>query len=91
MSEYQQALIEAAQEFHAHEMDVGRDSRWARWCDKVERGLGLDPMPGLDGDEEVEGYSLDGAVDAYDAGMSVADYVAQVRAKQAALAKAVAA
>lgn len=81
MSDYQTALIEAAQNFHDHEMNVREDGRWERWADKVETLLGLPTMPGLDGNENEDGYCVDYAVDAYEAGVSAKDYAASVRAK----------
>lgn len=77
-------MIEAWQEFHAHEMDVGA-TKFERFADKVEKLLGLDPMPGLDGHEDVDGYSLDGAVDAMTAGMTPKEYAESVKRKIAAL------
>lgn len=74
-----QHLIEAWQEFHAHEMDIDA-SPWERWVDKVEALLDL-PLPqGLDGDEEEDGYSLDGANDAFCAGQTPRQYADTVRA-----------
>lgn len=91
MSTYQDALIEAAQEFHAHEMDVGKDA-FGYFCDRCEKLLGLNTDRhgggGLDGDQEIDGYSIDGAVDAFFAGLTAKDYVEIVKANRAAIARA---
>lgn len=80
MSTYQEAMIDAAQEFHAHEMNVS-DSRLERFTDKVEAILDL-PLPqGLDGDETEDGFCLDCAHDAFCAGQSPRQYADSVRAK----------
>ena len=53
------------------------DTAWSRWCIDAERLIG----GGLDGDETENGYSLDGAYDAYSAGRSAAQYAATVKAR----------
>lgn len=72
-----QDLIDLMTEFHAHEMgrDAEADSerKWLRWCGEVERLSGLDS---LDGDEAVDGYSLDSAYQWYVDGETPAAYVA---------------
>lgn len=52
---------------------------WERFVRKVERKLGHS----LDGTQGIDGYSLDYACDAFDAGVTVDEYVAEVRADQA--------
>ena len=83
MSDYQSALIEAAQDFHAHEMNVGPDAFW-RWAERVENLLGLETnrfgAGGLDGNQEIDGYCLDFAHDAFVAGWTAKEYVASVLA-----------
>lgn len=79
---YRQAQMEAAAEFHAHEMDVG-PCGWERWITKAEKLAGHD----LDGNNTAEaqaagtadGYSYDDAMAAYDAGSTAAAYVASIR------------
>lgn len=70
--------------------EMGFDSgeaHWLAWCRKVEV-LGIDFMRNaagdvsLDGDEDEDGFSLDGASDAFDAGKSPAEYVASARARR---------
>lgn len=82
MTTYKDALIEAAQEFHAHEMNVGQDA-FGRFCERAEVLLGLETNRfgggGLDGDEDIDGYSINGACDAFDAGQTVKQYVETVR------------
>lgn len=84
MSDYQQAQIEAAQEFYANEMNVGA-SKWERWAEKVEAILDLPYPVGLDEDENVAGYSLDDAHDAFCAGKTPRQYANDVRAKRASM------
>jgi hypothetical protein len=52
------------------------EASWLRWADAVEALLGHD----LDGDQTVDGYSIDFAYDEFRAGRSAADYVASVSA-----------
>lgn len=73
MSELRNEEILAAQEFHAHEMDVG-DGPWERWYDACEKALGFT----LDEDGDVAGYCLDWAYDWYLEGMTVAACVERV-------------
>ncbi len=47
---------------------------WEKWADKVEAALGHS----LDGDQASDGYSVDGAYEAYCQGMSIQQYVAAV-------------
>lgn len=84
MSDYQSALIEAAQEFHAHEMggDTPHERRYFAWLRLVEKALGL---KSLDGDEREDGYSLDGAHDAFCEAKTVKEYVQSVKDKMATL------
>lgn len=49
------------------------------WLDDVERLVGHD----LDGDQSKDGYSLDGCVDMFDAGLSVAQAATQVQRNKA--------
>ncbi len=81
MTDYQTALIEAAQDFHDHEMNVGGDARWERWNDKVVALLNLPIGPGLDGDEDEDGFCMDLAYDAFLAGVSAKDHAASIKAK----------
>lgn len=71
-------------EVWAHEMasEFG-SSDWERWAEKAESLLGHD----LDGDENRDGFSLDGAHEAYKDGMSVRDYVSAVNSQKASLAR----
>jgi hypothetical protein len=65
---------EMALEFHRNEMNLG-PSQFERWAARVEKIVGHD----LDGDQTEDGYSLDGASDAFDAGMSPAQYADTIR------------
>ncbi|SJK83763.1 hypothetical protein [Halomonas elongata] len=51
-------------------------SQFERWAVNAERILGHD----LDGTEWIDGYSIDGARDAWRAGATPAEYAAQVHA-----------
>lgn len=53
---------------------------WLAWCRKVESILGHD----LDGDQARDGYSLDFAHDEFCNGLTPAQYVSEIRARQAA-------
>lgn len=55
--------------------------RWYAWVRACEVNLGH----GLDGNEATEGFSLDYANDAFEAGVTVAEYVSEVMANKAAL------
>lgn len=50
---------------------------WERWVGEVETLLGHS----ADGDHRVDGYSLDGFYEAWEAGMSPADAVSATRAQ----------
>lgn len=70
-------------EMIAHEGAVGPDA-WERWAEKVERlaasVLALDHRgkPSLDGNQEVDGYSLDYAVEMWAGGKSAEDYATEL-------------
>lgn len=87
MSDYQSAQIEAAEELRAHEFagDTPYERRLFKFFRAVEKALGLVTYPngagGIDGDEDEDGYCLDLAMDAFDAGQTVQQYAANVRAK----------
>lgn len=53
------------------------EAAWLRWVAKAERIAGH----GLDGDQDVDGYSLDFAFDAFRAGTSAADHVASFQGR----------
>lgn len=65
---------------HAYEMgeESPSEKRWYAFCREAEKLLGFD----LDGTESEDGYSLDFAHDAFQAGKSPAEYAAGVRAKR---------
>jgi hypothetical protein len=54
------------------------DRRWDRWTALVERLLGHD----LDGDQDVDGYSIDFAFDEFRKRITPAQYVATVKSNQ---------
>ena len=60
---------------YASEIASLAPSRWERWLEAAEKILGLD----LDGDGEIDGYSLDDAYNQYVAGLTVGQYVEKVR------------
>lgn len=72
-------------EFIAHESgsDTPRDQQWYRWLSEAEKAAGLST---LDGDEAdgADGYSLDGAYDAWEAGQTPEQYVAGIPERKAA-------
>lgn len=78
--------------FAASESAALEPCAWERWYDAAEKMLGHD----LDGDDSEEaraagtadGYSVDGAYDAWRAGITVAQYTKQVAERKAALASA---
>lgn len=55
------------------------EKAWLAWCARVERLLGHS----LDGDQARDGYSLDYASDEFSNGLTPAQYVAEVRERQA--------
>lgn len=59
--------------FHDHEMavDTSSDRTWYRWIASAEKALGI---ADLDGDEAVDGYSLDSAYEAFEAGVTASAY-----------------
>lgn len=66
MTTYRDAQMQAQAEFQDHEMNPERGERaWMRWLRRVEALTGLDS---LDGDGNVDGYSLDQCSDWFDAG-----------------------
>ncbi len=52
---------------------------WLAWSRKVERALGHS----LDGDQDADGYSIDMAYEAFMTGVSVKDYLAEIKAERA--------
>ena len=60
------------------------DRAWEKWTAKVERILGHD----LDGNEDIDGYSLDGANAAFEAGETPEAYAKEVRDAQSYEARA---
>lgn len=50
-------------------------ARWEAWCVEVERLAGIGS---LDGDQDRDGYSLDRAFDAWEVGVSAAEYAASI-------------
>lgn len=72
------AMLESAM------LDTPSDRRFSAFVAKVEQLLGVDD---LDGDDAIDGYSLDGASDAFDDGATAAEYAADVRARLAALGR----
>ena len=64
--------------FHDHEMtiDTAADRRWSRWCADVERILDIATLAG---DGAADGYSLDDAFDAYEAGAKPHQYAGIVQ------------
>lgn len=55
-----------------------------RWVHKVEKALGHS----IDGNEGLDGYSLDTASDYFDAGLTVDEYIAEVHDRQAEITAA---
>lgn len=63
-----------------HENFVSNQERdWLRWVADVERGLGCS----LDGDQDVDGFSLGFAYEAWKGGKPAARYVADIRRMKA--------
>jgi hypothetical protein len=62
-------------EFAAYEREALKKSPFEFWAERVEKILSHD----LDGDQITDGYSLDAASDAFDLGMTPAQYAATVR------------
>lgn len=63
-------------EMAKYEFDYAlRPSPFEIWAAKVEKIIGHD----LDGDQQTDGYSLDFALDRFDAGMSPEQYAAMIR------------
>lgn len=54
-----------------------QEKRWLNWVAKAERIAGHS----LDGDQDVHGYSLDGALEAFERGTSAADYVSSFQGR----------
>jgi len=63
-------------EFHQLEMAGLALSPFELWAADVEQILGHD----LDGDQDTDGYSLDFALEAFNRGLTAAEYAASVRA-----------
>ncbi len=60
------------------------DARWERWCNEVEKLLGIET---LDGDQLEDGYSLDFALDHYEDRETPEQYAEIVRRAWADLAE----
>ncbi|NCW69632.1 MAG: hypothetical protein EBV86_13915, partial [Marivivens sp.] len=61
----------------AEEYDGETVTPWDVWIKKVERLVGFN----LDGNEARDGYSLDGAFEMFERGMSVRDAAASIAAQ----------
>lgn len=61
-------------EFAAHERNALKPSKFELWAAKVEKIIGHD----LDGDQQTDGYSLDYALDAFNDGLTPAQYAAAI-------------
>lgn len=74
-----QDQIEATLAFHRHELmldePAAEDRRWLAYAAAIEQKLGHD----LDGDQEVEGYSIDQAYDYFLDGADIEQAVAEFR------------
>jgi hypothetical protein len=57
-------------EFHRLEMEALKPSSFEIWATRVESILGHN----LDGDQEIDGYSLDGAYVSWESGMTAKEY-----------------
>ena len=56
------------------------DRAWNHWLKAADAALGLPADTDCDGDERFDGYSLDTAYEAFEEGISAADYAAGRRA-----------
>ena len=61
-----------------------RETAFERWADKVERLLGHS----LDGDQDLDGYSMDLALAAFGEGQSPSEHVSRIKSQIASLAAA---
>lgn len=66
------------QEVYAIESAALEPTAWERWATRAERIAGHS----LDGDGATDGYSLDEAYDAWQEGVTAADYVNRIRARR---------
>lgn len=55
------------------------ERRWERWVDKVEKILGHS----LDGNQVIDGFSLDFAYDAFGTGITADSYADEIRSSEA--------
>ncbi len=81
-----QIEIEIMTEFHRHELMLDsqdEDNRWKHWIENVEIGLGHD----LDGDQKIDGYSIDYAFDFFDDGLTSNEAVIEFTAIKSAMQK----
>lgn len=71
--------LEELHALHAYEMCAPSplDTAWERYCTLVERAMDI---ADLDGDEDVEGYSIDSAYAAFIRDIPPASYAAGIRA-----------
>lgn len=65
-------------DFAAQEAAELRRNCWDQWIDDVESAVGHS----MDGDQEIDGYSLDYAHDAFNGGYTAADYARKVLSSQ---------
>lgn len=87
--------LEIARREHDYEMggESQSDRAWSRWYDRAAatitaNGWNTDRSRGLDGSEipgDDDGYSIDGAYDAFEARWSVERYIAHVATRRAEL------
>ncbi len=70
-------------EFAAEESrQIDSDVVWERWCDRVEKLLGHS----LDGNQSLDGYSLDYALERFKAGWVPEGYAAEVAKRKSLIA-----
>ena len=53
------------------------EQNWIKWCEELAAALNV---PNLDGDDDVDGYSLDHAFDFYNANLTVDEAADEFRA-----------
>jgi hypothetical protein len=75
MSATKERVMSNHLDFAASESAACEPTAFERWARRAESLLGHS----LDGDQQKDGYSLDGAMEAWGLGQSVADFVASLR------------
>ena len=67
--------LESLEIMHRNEMDCDKPTAWEAWVKSVESMIGHS----LDGDQTIDGYSLDYAYETFRCGTTAREYAAHIK------------